>query len=121
MPRAALADYAARETERIVATLLDWLRIPSISADPDHASDVRKSADFGADLLRRAGLENVTVLETGGLPAVYADWCHAGPKAPTVVIYGHHDVQPVDPLRAVEQPTFRAPVVVDGECRARAL
>ena len=113
-----LEQYVAEERERILATLFDWLRIPSISADPDHAPDVRASAEFAAGLLRDAGLENVTVLETGGAPAVYGDWLHAGDAAPTALVYGHHDVQPVDPLELWTSPPFE-PVVVDGECRAR--
>ena len=113
-----LADYVAAERDRIVATLLEWLRIPSISAHPDHAGDVRCSAAFCADLLKDAGLEHVGLLETAGGPAVYGDWLHAGPDAPTVVVYGHHDVQPVDPIDAWTSPPF-SPVIVDDECRAR--
>ena len=113
-----LADYVAAERDRIVATLLEWLRIPSISAHPDHAGDVRCSATFCADLLKDAGLEHVGLLETAGGPAVYGDWLHADPDAPTVVVYGHHDVQPVDPIDAWTSPPF-SPVIVDDECRAR--
>ena len=94
----ALAGYAETERERILATLFTWLRIASISAEPGRAAEVRASAEFCAGLLRAAGLEHVTVLETGGAPAVYGDWLGAGDAAPTVLIYGHHDVQPVDPL-----------------------
>jgi len=117
-PELALAGYVAAERERIVATLFDWLRIPSISAHPERAGDVRRSADFTAGLLHDAGLEHVEVLETPGAPSVYGDWLHAGPAAPTVVVYGHHDVQPADPLDEWRSPPFE-PVIVDGECRAR--
>ena len=115
-----LGDWLATEEERILATLLDWLRIPSISAQPDHAGDVRASAAFTADLLTGAGLEHAEVLEVpgGGLPSVYADHLHAGPGAPTVVVYGHHDVQPVDPLDEWTSPPFE-PVVADGVVRGR--
>lgn len=113
-----LVSYVDTERERIVATLLDWLRIPSISAHPDRAEDVQASADFCAQLLSEAGLEHVQVLPTAGAPAVYADWLHAGDAAPTVVVYGHHDVQPVDPLDLWTSPPFD-PVIVDGECKAR--
>src|SRR5581483_11723682 len=117
-PEPRLAAYAQAERDRIVDTLFDYLRIPSISSQPDHAADVRASAEFTAHLLQDAGLENVVVLETDGAPAVYGDWLHAGPSAPTALVYGHHDVQPVDPLDAWTSPPFE-PVIVDGECRAR--
>ena len=116
-----LGDWVDGECDRIVATLCDWLRIPSISAHPERAADVRRSADFVAALLGDAGLEHVEVLETAGgsgLPSVYADHLHAGPDAPTVLVYGHHDVQPVDPLEEWTSPPFE-PVLVDGELRAR--
>ena len=115
---ATLAAYAESERARIVDTLFEWLRIPSISAAPEHAGDVRASAEFCAGLMRDAGLEHAELLETAGGPAVYADWCHAGPDGPTVLVYGHHDVQPVDPIEAWTSPPF-VPVIVDGECRAR--
>jgi acetylornithine deacetylase/succinyl-diaminopimelate desuccinylase-like protein len=118
MPEAALQAYMTSEQDRIIDTLFEWLRIPSISADPDHVDDVRASAEFCARLLRNAGLEHVEILETGGGPAVYAEWCHAGPGKPTVLVYGHHDVQPVDPLDEWKSPPFD-PIIVDGECRAR--
>jgi acetylornithine deacetylase/succinyl-diaminopimelate desuccinylase-like protein len=113
-----LADYCRDERSRIVDTLFQWLRIPSISADPAHAADVRASAEFCARLLTEAGLENVSLLETDGAPAVYGDWLHAGEGAPTVLVYGHHDVQPVDPLEEWTSPPFD-PVIVAGECLAR--
>ncbi|MDQ1403711.1 MAG: hypothetical protein QOG03_2027, partial [Actinomycetota bacterium] len=113
-----LSDYIDAEGERITATLFEYLRIPSISAQPDHAGDVEASAQLTARLLGDAGLEHVTVLSTPGGPSVYADWLHAGADAPTVVVYGHHDVQPVDPLDEWTSPPFE-PVIVDGECRAR--
>ena len=113
-----LSDYVSAEGDRIVATLCEWLRIPSISAQPEHAADVRRSAEFTAGMLAAAGLEHVEVLEAGGAPAVYADWLHAGADAPTALVYGHHDVQPVDPLDEWHWPPFE-PLVVDGECRAR--
>ena len=117
-PDLALAGYVAAERERILATLFEWLRIPSISAHADRAGDVRRSAELAAGLLAEAGMEHVCLLETPGAPSVYGDWLHAGAGAPTVVVYGHHDVQPVDPLDEWLSPPFE-PVVVDGECRAR--
>ncbi|MBV8302925.1 MAG: dipeptidase [Acidimicrobiia bacterium] len=113
-----LHRYVDAEADRIVASLFEWLRIPSISAHPDRAQDVRRSAEFTAQLMGDAGLEHVEVLETTGAPAVYGDHLRAGPQAPTAVVYGHHDVQPVDPLEAWSSPPFD-PVIVEGECRAR--
>ncbi|HLH28409.1 MAG TPA: hypothetical protein VKW77_05810, partial [Acidimicrobiales bacterium] len=106
LPPARLSAYAAAEEARIVDTLFQWLRIPSISAAPAHAGDVERSAEFTAELLRASGLEHVAVLPTPGAPAIYGDWLHAGPSAPTVVVYGHHDVQPVDPLDLWATPPF---------------
>jgi len=108
----------AAEGDRIVTDLLGWLRIPSISAHPDRAGDVRRSAEFTAGLLAGAGMEHVEVVETAGGPAVYADHLHAGAGAPTALVYGHHDVQPVDPLDEWLSPPFE-PQVADGECRGR--
>ncbi|MGI9032368.1 MAG: dipeptidase [Acidimicrobiales bacterium] len=113
-----LAPWVEAQGDRIVSDLLRWLRVPSISAQPDHAGDVRRSAELTADLLARAGMDHVEVLETGGAPAVYADHLHAGPAAHTALVYGHHDVQPVDPLDEWHTPPFE-PVVADGECRGR--
>ncbi len=119
-----LAAYLDAERDRIYDTLIDWLRIPSISADPDHHGDVRRSAERAAELLREAGFEHVALVETTGpdgrpgLPAVYADWLHATAGAPTALVYGHHDVQPVDPLELWTDPPFE-PTVVEGELRAR--
>jgi acetylornithine deacetylase/succinyl-diaminopimelate desuccinylase-like protein len=93
------------------------LRIPSISTLPEHAADCRRTAEWIADDLRRIGIEHVEVAETGGHPIVYGDWLHAE-GAPTVLVYCHYDVQPVDPLDLWESPPFE-PVVVDGRMLAR--
>lgn len=113
-----LAAYVESDRARITDRLFEYLRIASISAQPEHAGDVRRSAEFTADLLREAGLEHVAVLETPGAPAVYGDHLHAGDAAPTVIVYGHHDVQPVDPVEDWRSPPFD-PVIVNGECLAR--
>ena len=81
-----LRDYVGADRDRIVANLLEWLQIPSISAHPERASDVRASGAFCAGLLDAAGLEHVELLETDGGPAAYGDWLHAGPGAPTVLV-----------------------------------
>jgi acetylornithine deacetylase/succinyl-diaminopimelate desuccinylase-like protein len=113
-----LSDYVKRSKDRILGSLVDWLTIPSISADPAHAGDVGASAEFCADLLRSAGIQNVETLSAGGVPAVYGDWLGAGSMAPTVLVYGHHDVQPVDPLDEWTSPPFE-PVVEGGRLLAR--
>ena len=94
-----------------------FLRIPSISALPQHADDCRAAAGWLVEALTSAGLEHAEAVETGGHPIVYADWLHA-PDAPTVLIYGHYDVQPVDPLELWTSPPFD-PVVVGDRMLAR--
>lgn len=94
-----------------------FLRIPSISAIPAHAGDCRAAAEWLADALTTAGLEHVEVSETTGHPVVYADWLHAE-GAPTIIVYGHYDVQPVDPLDLWTSPPFE-PVVVGRRMLAR--
>ncbi|MFO7634080.1 MAG: M20/M25/M40 family metallo-hydrolase [Caldilinea sp.] len=99
---------AARATQ--LARLVEWLRIPSISALPAHKEDVRAAAAWLAAELTRIGLEHVTVIDSPIHPLVYADWLHAGPDRPTVLIYGHFDVQPVDPLDKWTTPPFEPTV-----------
>jgi acetylornithine deacetylase/succinyl-diaminopimelate desuccinylase-like protein len=94
-----------------------FLRIPSISALPEHAKDCRTAADWIAADLRSIGIEHVEVTETEGHPVVYGDWLHAE-GAPTVIVYCHYDVQPVDPLELWDSPPFE-PVVVGERILAR--
>jgi acetylornithine deacetylase/succinyl-diaminopimelate desuccinylase-like protein len=115
---ARLTPFVEAHRDRIVATLVEWLRIPSISAHPDRSADVRASAEFTAGLLRDSGMEHVAIIETDGAPAVYGDWLHAGIDVPTVLVYGHHDVQPVDPIELWQSPPF-APEFREGQCFAR--
>jgi acetylornithine deacetylase/succinyl-diaminopimelate desuccinylase-like protein len=110
------AHLAANASARL-ADFLELLRIPSISALPEHADDCRVAASWIAERLRRAGLEHVELAETGGHPVVYADWLHAG-GAPTVIVYAHYDVQPADPLEHWVKPPFD-PRVEDGHVYAR--
>lgn len=102
--RTFVADHAPA----FFADLKDWLRIPSISGDPANAPDVRRSAEWLAEALRRTGFPTVEVWETenGGHPAVFAEWPADDRQAPTVVVYGHHDVQPVDPEELWDSPPF---------------
>jgi acetylornithine deacetylase/succinyl-diaminopimelate desuccinylase-like protein len=94
-----------------IASYKEFLRIPSISGIPAHAPDCRRAAEWLADVMLGIGLEHVEVAETTGHPVVYGDWLHAE-GAPTVLIYGHYDVQPVDPLDLWTSPPFEP--VVDG-------
>ena len=103
--------------DRYLEELKAFLAIPSISALPQHAADVRRCADWCADEMRRIGLQNVRLIDTPGNPVVYGDWLGA-PGAPTILFYGHYDVQPVDPLELWESPPFEA-TVRDGEIYAR--
>lgn len=98
--------------------LCELLRIPSVSALSEHKSDIRRAAEWLATDMARAGLGHVQVMETSGNPIVYGDWLGAGPGVPTVLVYGHYDVQPVDPLDRWVAPPFE-PQVRDGEIYAR--
>ncbi len=97
-PDPLVRTHIAEREEEFLARLVEWLRIPSISGDPANAADVARSADWLAAELTAHGFPTVEVWPTGGLPAVYAQWPSADPGAPTVLVYGHHDVQPVDPI-----------------------
>jgi acetylornithine deacetylase/succinyl-diaminopimelate desuccinylase-like protein len=97
MPDSEVARYVEAHRDEFLARLCDWLRIPSVSADPARADDVRASAQWLADAFRATGVPTVEIWETSGAPAVFAEWPAADPATPAVVVYGHHDVQPVDP------------------------
>lgn len=111
------AEYLQQNQPRFRDELLDFLRIPSVSALSEHADDVQRAAEWVADRLRAAGAENVQVLPTQGHPVVYGDWLHAAGQ-PTVMIYGHFDTQPADPLELWDSPPFE-PTVRDGRVYAR--
>jgi acetylornithine deacetylase/succinyl-diaminopimelate desuccinylase-like protein len=110
-------DFINVNRERYLEELKAFLAIPSISALPQHAGDVKRCADWCADEMRRIGMQNVRLVDTPGNPVVYGDWLGA-PGAPTILFYGHYDVQPVDPLELWESPPFEA-TVRDGEIYAR--
>ena len=110
------AYLSAHEAERL-ADYLAFLRIPCISTLAEHAPDMRRAAAFVAERMTAMGLEHVEVCETEGHPVVYADWLHA-PGRPTVLVYGHYDVQPVDPLEEWVKPPFD-PRVENGRVYAR--
>ena len=105
--------YVEANARAFIDDLKQWLAIPSISADPDRHADVRRSAEWLAGHLHSAGFPVAEVWETGGLPATFAEWPAADPAAPTVLVYGHHDVQPVEPLQEWDSPPFE-PAERDG-------
>lgn len=107
-------SYLAEHRSRFIDEFMAFLRIPSISTDPASKGEVRRAAEWTADRLRHAGLENVAIMETGGHPAVYADWLRA-PGRPTLLFYGHFDVQPVDPVNLWTSPPFE-PVIKGTGC-----
>jgi acetylornithine deacetylase/succinyl-diaminopimelate desuccinylase-like protein len=115
MPTAT--EFIHEHEERLLNELKDFLRIPSISTLPEHAGDVQRAAHFVAEKLTAAGMENVEVIPTGRHPLVYADWLHA-PGKPTVLCYGHYDVQPADPLELWHSPPFE-PTIRNGNIYAR--
>ena len=112
-----ITQYVQSNRQRLLDELKDFLRIPSVSTLPEHKPDVDRAAQFVADGLTRAGLENVEIIPTARHPLVYADWIHA-PGKPTVLCYGHYDVQPPDPLELWHTPPFE-PTERDGNLYAR--
>ncbi len=114
---AQLATYIAENEDRFLEELKDWLRIPSISTEPEHAGDIRRAAEYAADQLKHIGMEHVEVIQTQGHPLVYGEWLKAADK-PTILIYGHYDVQPVDPVNLWDTPPFE-PTIRNGNIYSR--
>jgi acetylornithine deacetylase/succinyl-diaminopimelate desuccinylase-like protein len=112
-------DFLATHADERLESYKELVRIPSISAIPEYAADCRRAAEWIAADLDRIGMEHVEVAETGGHPVVYADWLHAD-GAPTVLVYCHYDVQPVDPLELWTSPPFE-PVVVGDRILGRGV
>jgi len=117
MNRSELDSYLQDVRARQLAELCEWLRIPSISTLPQHRADVEQAAGWLAQKMTASGLENVEIIKTSGHPLVYGDWLHAA-GAPTILMYGHYDVQPVDPLALWTSPPF-APTVRGDNLFAR--
>jgi acetylornithine deacetylase/succinyl-diaminopimelate desuccinylase-like protein len=114
---ASVDEFVHQNEQRFLDELFEFLRIPSVSTLPEHKQDVARAAEFVAARLQGAGLEHVEVIPTSNHPLIYADWLHA-PGKPTVVCYGHYDVQPPDPLELWESPPFE-PTVRNGNIYAR--
>lgn len=112
-----LDQYFEKNRATHLDELNEFLSIPSISALSEHQADMQKAAEWLVQSFDAAGLENVSIDETAGHPVVYADWLHAEDK-PTILVYGHYDVQPVDPLELWDSPPFE-PAVRDNKLYAR--
>jgi acetylornithine deacetylase/succinyl-diaminopimelate desuccinylase-like protein len=113
----AIQAHVSRNEARFLDELVEFLRIPSISPLPEYQSEVRRAAEFVAAQFAAARLENIRLIPGSPFPLVYADWVHA-PGKPTVLCYGHYDVQPPDPLDLWTTPPFE-PVVANGALFAR--
>jgi acetylornithine deacetylase/succinyl-diaminopimelate desuccinylase-like protein len=113
----AVDRFVKQNEDRFLEELKEFIRIPSISTSPEHDADVRMAAHFVAESMRAAGLENIEIIPTAKHPLVYADWLHA-PGTPTVLCYGHYDVQPPDPVELWHSPPFE-PTIRDGNLYAR--
>ncbi|MFY0645146.1 MAG: dipeptidase [Bacteroidia bacterium] len=110
-------EYIDQNKDRFLEELFDLLRIPSISADSSYKDDVRKTAEFVADKMKEAGADNVTLEETSGNPIVYGEKM-VDPSKPTILVYGHYDVQPSVPDELWNTPPFE-PTIRDGNIYAR--
>ena len=100
-----IKDYIDKNRQRMLDELCDLLRIPSVSADPDFNDDVKRCAEAVASSLKKAGAGNVEVMDTPGHPIVFGEY-HVSDEAPTVLVYGHYDVQPPDPIDLWDNPAF---------------
>ncbi|MDY7076647.1 MAG: dipeptidase [Chloroflexota bacterium] len=106
-------EYARTNRDRFLAELTEFLSIPSVSTQPEHKPDIERAAAWLRDKLLAAGFPEAEVMPTQGHPMVYAEWLAAGPEAPTILIYGHYDVQPPDPLELWDTPPFEPTIVGD--------
>jgi acetylornithine deacetylase/succinyl-diaminopimelate desuccinylase-like protein len=113
----AAAAFIRENRDRHLEELKEILRIPSISTDPERAGDVKRAAEWIRDRLSKAGCTKVEIHPTKGHPIVYGEWLRA-PGKPTVLVYGHYDVQPVDPVELWKTPPFE-PTIADGRIFAR--
>ena len=114
----AVLNYLTEHREEQLEALNDFLRIPSVSTDSKFKADLRDAAQFVADYLSKIGFNQVEIEETKGHPLVYGEWLEAGEDAPTVLVYGHYDVQPADPLELWETEPFE-PTIRNGRLYAR--
>lgn len=112
-----LATYITEHENAFLEDLKGWLRIPSISTLPEHTDDMQRAANYAVAQLQHIGFDNTGLIQTQGHPLVYAEWLKAAGK-PTVLVYGHYDVQPVDPVELWHTPPFE-PTIRDGNIYCR--
>lgn len=113
-----VANYIEDNKEKHINELFEFLRIPSISSEIEHKDDIKKAAQWLVNNFKSIGIDNAKLIETKGHPLVYAEWMGAGANAKTVLIYGHYDVQPVDPIELWESSPFE-PFIKNGKIVAR--
>ena len=117
MDTKSVISFAEEHSQRFIEDLIEFVKIPSISSSSEHTDEVRRCAEFLRNQMLQSGLQRAEIFETAGHPAVYGEWLGAEGK-PTVLIYGHYDVQPVDPLELWETPPFE-PSIRDGRMYGR--
>src|SRR5256885_10530440 len=108
-----LETYITENEGRFLEDLKGWLRIPSISTLPEHVTDIRRAAEYAVEQLKHIGFERAELIQTMRNPLVYGEWLKA-PGKPTLLIYGHYDVQPVDPVTLLESPPFEPTIRGDN-------
>ncbi len=111
-------DFAQKNKEQFLSELIELVKIPSISTDPAHQTDMINTAEHLSEKLAAIGMNNCAVMPTEGHPVVYADYLLAGDDKPTLIIYGHYDVQPIDPIELWDSPAFD-PQIRDGNLYGR--
>lgn len=116
----AAVDYLNANKDAYLQSFMEVLRIPSISTDPAYAPEIQRAADWIVAEMERIGMENCKAIADEGHPVVYGDWLHAGDDKPTILIYAHYDVQPIDPIELWESPPFE-PTIRDGRIYCRGV
>ncbi len=114
-----VAEFIKKNGERYVSELREFIAIPSVSTKSEHRKDIERCAQWLADHIKKIGLENVEIVPTKGHPIIYADWLHAAGK-PTLLVYGHYDVQPAEPLELWLSPPWDL-TLRDGDLYARGV
>lgn len=120
IPTHSALDYARTQRDAHLEQFKELLRIPSVSTDPDYEADVWRTANWIVAEATRIGFDNCQTIPTDGHPVVYGEWLGAGADKPTILVYAHYDVQPVDPLELWESPPFE-PTIRDGNLYARGV